>query len=332
MMNSIFEKMTQNLDISQDDIVSLLKLEDFSKVFELADKINFDNFKNKVDIRAILEFSNNCKRKCAYCGLNSNNTKLTRYRMTEDEILQTTFEAYNAGYKTIVLQSGEDSYFTSKKIGNLVKKIKENIDIAITVSCGEMSYEDYKYIKECGADRYLLKHETSDEKLYSSLHSCGTLRNRIKCLKNLKTLSYYTGGGFMIGLPGQTLHTIANDILTLKSIPCNMAGIGPFISSDDTPLKNMKNGDTLLVKKAVAITRILLPKSHLPATTALGVIDSKEKDNIFSCGANVIMRKVTPQKYEQFYSIYPNKIKVNNIIKDRKNLEQQIINIGKIPV
>lgn len=332
MMNSIFEKMTQNLDISQDDIVSLLKLEDFSKVFELADKINFDNFKNKVDIRAILEFSNNCKRKCAYCGLNSNNTKLTRYRMTEDEILQTTFEAYNAGYKTIVLQSGEDSYFTSKKIGNLVKKIKENIDIAITVSCGEMSYEDYKYIKECGADRYLLKHETSDEKLYSSLHSCGTLRNRIKCLKNLKTLSYYTGGGFMIGLPGQTLHTIANDILTLKSIPCDMAGIGPFISSDDTPLKNMKNGDTLLVKKAVAITRILLPKSHLPATTALGVIDSKEKDNIFSCGANVIMRKVTPQKYEQFYSIYPNKIKVNNIIKDRKNLEQQIINIGKIPV
>lgn len=324
--------MTQNLDISQDDIVSLLKLEDFSKVFELADKINFDNFKNKVDIRAILEFSNNCKRKCAYCGLNSNNTKLTRYRMTEDEILQTTFEAFNAGYRTIVLQSGEDSYFTSKKIGNLVKKIKENIDIAITVSCGEMSYEDYKYIKECGADRYLLKHETSDEKLYSSLHSCGTLRNRIKCLKNLKTLSYYTGGGFMIGLPGQTLHTIANDILTLKSIPCDMAGIGPFISSDDTPLKNMKNGDTLLVKKAVAITRILLPKSHLPATTALGVIDSKEKDNIFSCGANVIMRKVTPQKYEQFYSIYPNKIKVNDIIKDRKNLEQQIINIGKIPV
>ena len=324
--------MTQNLDISQDDIVSLLKLEDFSKVFELADKINFDNFKNKVDIRAILEFSNNCKRKCAYCGLNSNNTKLTRYRMTEDEILQTTFEAYNAGYKTIVLQSGEDSYFTSKKIGNLVKKIKENIDIAITVSCGEMSYEDYKYIKDCGADRYLLKHETSDEKLYSSLHSCGTLRNRIKCLKNLKTLSYYTGGGFMIGLPGQTLYTIANDILTLKSIPCDMAGIGPFISSNDTPLRNMKNGDTLLVKKAVAITRILLPKSHLPATTALGVIDSKEKDNIFSCGANVIMRKVTPQKYEQFYSIYPNKIKVNDIIKDRKNLEQQIINMGKIPV
>lgn len=324
--------MTQNLDISQDDIVSLLKLEDFSKIFELADKINFDNFKNKVDIRAILEFSNNCKRKCAYCGLNSNNKKLTRYRMTEDEILQTTFEAFNAGYKTIVLQSGEDSYFTSKKIGNLVKKIKENMDIAITVSCGEMSYEDYKYIKECGADRYLLKHETSDEKLYSSLHSCGTLSNRIKCLKDLKTLNYYTGGGFMIGLPGQTLHTIANDILTLKSIPCDMAGIGPFISSDDTPLKNMKNGDTLLVKKAVAIARILLPKSHLPATTALGVIDSKEKDNIFSCGANVIMRKVTPQKYEQFYSIYPNKIKVNDIIKDRKNLEQQIINMGKIPV
>ena len=136
----------------------------------------------------------------------------------------------------------------------------------------------------------------------------------------------------MIGLPGQSLHTIARDILTLKSIPCDMAGIGPFIASQDTPLRNMKNGDTHLVKKAVAITRILLPKAHLPATTALGVIDSKEKDSIFSCGANVIMRKVTPQKYEQFYSIYPNKIKVNDILKDRKILEQQIINIAKIPV
>ena len=331
-MNNIYESLKRNADISQDDIVSLLELEDFSKVFELADKINFDNFKNKVDIRAILEFSNYCKRKCAYCGLNSNNKNLTRYRISEEEILQVAVETDKAGYKTIVLQSGEDPYFTAKKIGDIVKKIKEKTEMAVTVSCGEMSYEDYKYIKSCGADRYLLKHETADEKLYSSLHSCGTLKNRLKCLKDLKKLNYYTGSGFMIGLPGQSLHTIARDILTLKSIPCDMAGIGPFIASQDTPLRNMKNGDTHLVKKAVAITRILLPKAHLPATTALGVIDSKEKDSIFSCGANVIMRKVTPQKYEQFYSIYPNKIKVNDILKDRKILEQQIINIAKIPV
>jgi len=331
-MNNIYENLTQNADISQDDIVSLLELEDFSKVFELADKINFDNFKNKVDIRAILEFSNYCKRKCAYCGLNSNNKSLTRYRMSEEEILQVAVETYRAGYKTIVLQSGEDPFFTSKKIGDIVRKIKEKTDMAITVSCGEMSYEDYKYIKDCGADRYLLKHETADEKLYSSLHSCGSLKNRLQCLKHLKKLNYYTGSGFMIGLPGQSLHTIAKDILTLKTIPCDMVGIGPFIASKDTPLRDMKNGDTYLVKKAVAITRILLPKAHLPATTALGVIDSKEKDSIFSCGANVIMRKVTPQKYEQFYSIYPNKIKVNDILKDRKILEQDIINIGKIPV
>jgi len=331
-MNNLIHKIKNRDELTREELSYLLALDDFSKIFRLADDIRNENFGNYVDIRAILEFSNYCKRKCKYCGLNSTNKNVKRYRMSVDEILETVKTAYYAGYKTIVLQSGEDNYYTAKMIGDIVRQIKKHTSMAVTVSSGELSYEDYKYIKLCGADRYLLKHETADEKLYSSLHSCGTLKNRLKCLKYLKKLNYYTGSGFMIGLPGQSLHTIARDILTLKSIPCDMAGIGPFIASQDTPLRNMKNGDTLLVKKAVAITRILLPKAHLPATTALGVIDSKEKDSIFSCGANVIMRKVTPQKYEQFYSIYPNKIKVNDILKDRKILEQQIINIGRIPV
>lgn len=331
-MNKILEKLVPNAKLSEEEIVYLLGLDDFSEIYKIADNINYEYFKNVVNIRAILEFSNYCKRKCKYCGLNSTVKNTHRYRIEIDEILDVVSTAYDAGYKTIVLQSGEDPYYTGTKIGNIVKQIKSKMDIIVTVSCGEMSYEDYKYIRECGADKYLLKHETSDEDIYSSLHPCGTLENRLNCLKNLKKIGYHTGSGFMIGLPNQTLKTIANDILTLTKIPCDMAGIGPFIASKDTQLKDHPNGNTELTKRAVAITRIMLPKSYLPATTSLGVLNSEEKNNIFSCGANVIMRKVTPQKYEQYYCIYPNEIKVNNVYEDRKILEQQIIDIGKIPV
>ncbi len=331
-MNNLIHKIKNRDELTKEELSHLLALDDFSEIFRLADDIRYENFGNYVDIRAILEFSNYCKRKCKYCGLNSTNKNVKRYRMSVDEILETVKTAYDAGYKTIVLQSGEDNYYTAKMIGDIVRQIKKYTSMAVTVSSGEFSYEDYKYIKLCGADRYLLKHETSDKKIYSYLHSCGTLKNRLNALKNLKSLGYYTGSGFMIGLPFQTLDTIANDILTLASIPCDMAGIGPFISHSDTPLRDLQNGSTELTKRAVALTRIMLPKAHLPATTALGVIDSKEKDNIFSCGANVIMRKVTPQKYEQYYSIYPSNIKVSDIYEERKTLEQQIKNLGRIPV
>lgn len=331
-MTDILDKLANNIKLEKEEIVYLLGLENFSDIYNIANKINYDNFKNIVNIRAILEFSNYCKRKCIYCGLNSTVRDVPRYRMNIEEIIDVVQLAYDAGYKTIVLQSGEDPYYTSEKIGIIIKNIKSRMDIAITVSCGEMSYDDYKYIKDCGADRYLLKHETSDDKIYSYLHSCGTLKNRLNCLKNLKQLGYYTGSGFMIGLPNQTLDTIAQDIITLTKIPCDMAGIGPFIASKNTILKDLPNGSIELTKRAVALTRIMLPKAHLPATTSLGVLSSKEKNNIFSCGANVIMRKVTPQKYEEYYNIYPNNIKVNDILKDRIELENQIISIGKIPV
>ena len=186
-----------------------------------------------------------------------------------------------------------------KSYGNIVREIKR-LGAAVTVSCGEMTAEAYAYLKASGADRYLLKHETADPKLYGMLHPCGTLKNRIDCLKILKSLGFETGSGFMIGLPGQTLETIAEDLLLLKEIGCDMAGIGPFIPHPDTELKDFPSGSIELTKRAVALARILLPKCNLPATTSLGVLDAQEKNNIFSCGANVIMRKVTRNHINSF--------------------------------
>lgn len=331
-MNKVIEKIHSGVLPSQEDLVYLLSQKDFSEVFALADQVRCENHGDIINIRAILEFSNYCKRRCRYCGLNSENKNVFRYRMKPEEIVDISINAWKAGYQTIVLQSGEDPWYTDQILGNIIKKIKEQTEMAITLSCGELSKESYAYLRHCGADRYLLKHETADDGIYSSLHPCGTLKERLEALRNIKSLGYETGSGFMIGLPGQTLDTIAKDILTLYHIGLDMAGIGPFISHPDTTLGNMPNGSTELTKRAVALTRILMPKSNLPATTSLGVINSSEKDEIFSCGANIIMRKVTPQKYEEHYNIYPSEIKVKDIFEERKFLEEQIRNLGRIPI
>lgn len=320
---------TENWDLKK--ITSLLDLQDFSEIYAYADKMNRQVHGDIIDIRAIIEFSNICKRKCDYCGLNSKNANVKRYRMPDEEIIETAMAAEKVGYRTLVMQSGEDDYYTGERIGNLVKQVKDRTKMAVTVSCGEKTYEEYAYIRKCGADRYLLKHETSDEAIYRNLHSCNTLQNRLRCLKEIKSLGYETGSGFMIGLPGQTLETIASDILLLKEMDCDMAGIGPFIPSPDTKLKDLPAGSPELTKRAVALTRILLPHANLPATTSLGVLDESQKINIFHCGANVIMRKVTPQKYEECYSIYPNQIQVKDIGAERKQLEEMIYAMGKIP-
>ncbi|MFI3258339.1 MAG: [FeFe] hydrogenase H-cluster radical SAM maturase HydE [Spirochaetales bacterium] len=310
---------------------NLLALDDFSELYKKAHKIKEDLYGKDIYIRAILEFSNHCKMDCIYCGLNCHNKKIKRYRMSENEILENAVKAHEAGYKTLVMQSGEDVYFTAQHLGNIVKKIKKT-GIAVTLSCGEMSFEAYKYLKDCGADRYLLKHECSDNAVYSRLHTKSTLQQRLHCLKNLHSLGYETGSGFMIGLPNQNLATIANDILKIAEIPCDMAGIGPFIPHPDTPLKDMPKGSTELTKRAVALTRILMKKINLPATTSLGVIDCKEKNDIFLCGANVIMQKVTPEPYKSLYEIYPSVLSKTDIIKERKELEAHIKALGCVPV
>ena len=323
--------MILNCNLQEEELVSLLKLDNFDEVYYQADEIRKKEVGDYIQVRALLEFSNHCRRQCRYCGLNCKNNHIVRYRMSVMEIVEVAGQAAKAGYRTIVLQSGEDSYYTTEILGEIVREIKK-FGMAITLSCGEMSYEDYAYLKKCGVDRYLLKHETADPKIYKSLHPCGTLKSRVQCLKNLKKLGYETGSGFMVGLPGQTLSTIAKDLMLLKEIPCDMAGIGPFIAHPDTELRLLPNGSTELTKRAVALARILLPKSNLPATTSLGVLDSQEKNHIFSCGANVIMKKVTPDPYKKLYEIYPATLGKTDIFQDRKELEQVIRNMGKIPI
>lgn len=374
----------EGISLKAEEIASLLALEDFTPVYRAADKLRRDNVGDTVHLRAIIEFSNICRRSCRYCGLNRENRALERFRMTSEEIVFTAKEAVAAGYRTIVLQSGEDDWFNAARLGDIISEIKSlklpqtaagkavkkagsggsehpavvsDVDgvlpdsknermehPAVTVSCGEMSREDYAYLRKAGADRYLLKHETADAELYDRLHPCGTLAARIDCLKTIHELGYDTGSGFMVGLPGQTLQTIAEDLLLLKAIPCQMAGIGPFISNPRTDLAGEKNGEPELTRRAVAMARLLLPKANLPVTTALSILSREEDnktgtreiaegvENPFAFGANVVMKKVTPDKYKEAYEIYPAVFEKTEILKNRQELEAAIRSYGRVPL
>ncbi|WP_050697915.1 [FeFe] hydrogenase H-cluster radical SAM maturase HydE [Anaeromassilibacillus senegalensis] len=319
------------MKFTREELAAWLARDNFDEIYAQADAIRRESVGDVVHIRALLEFSNHCKRLCRYCGLNAANQSATRFRMDPRDMVETAREAWEAGYKTIVLQSGEDSWYTADLLGEVVKQIKRT-GMKITLSCGELPESVYRYWKDCGADRYLLKHETSDPKLYAELHPDGTLEERVSCLRTLKRLDFETGGGFMIGLPGQTLDTIAGDLLLLQEIGCDMAGIGPFIPHPDTPLRDTPGGSTELTKRAVALARLLLPKANLPATTALGVLDSAQKQGVFSCGANVIMRKVTPNRLKKLYQIYPASFSEADIRAGRLETEAEIRALNRTPV
>lgn len=316
------------MDMTHKEIIRLLECDDFSSIYAQADALRNNTVGDVIHIRALLEFSNYCKRQCTYCGLRRENTHLERFRMTPDEIVLGAKTAADVGYKTIVLQSGEDPWFTAQRLGAIVKQINQ-FGMVITLSCGEMTDEDYEYLKKCGVTRYLLKHETADETLYKKLHPCGSLADRIHCLKTLKALGYETGSGFMIGLPGQTTDIIARDLLLLKEIDCDMAGIGPFVPNPDTPLGDFKSGSTELSKRTVALARLLLPHCNLPATTALGILSPEEKHDVFNCGANVIMERVTPDAYRSLYKIYPSPTLPAAIQARRRAIEGFVEELGR---
>ena len=333
MNRNIIDQMTEGYVPDREELTELLKGGSDEYLFEKVNELTMRVKGKKVDIRAILEFSSYCRCRCIYCGLRADNANAQRYRLSADDIVNTTLEAAQAGYRTIVLQSGEDPFYTEEIICDIVRRIKAGSDIAITLSIGERPYSELSAMREAGADRFLLKHETSDPELYEQIHRGDQLSDRTGCQKNLKALGYETGGGFMIGLPGQTLDTIAGDLLLIREIGCEMAGIGPFISHEQTPLAGEKNGDPLLTRRTVALARLLLPSANLPATTSLGVIDRSQLDLIFSNGANVIMRKVTPWSERTKYEIYPTNFgEEKDILTARKELEQYIESLDRIPV
>jgi biotin synthase len=247
----------------------------------------------------------------------------------KDEIFVSAKKAVDLGYRTIVLQSGEDDNYYSDKMCDIIRSIKE-LDVAVTLSMGEKSFDEYKAYREAGADRYLIRIETTDKKLYEAMHPNASFENRVRCLVDLKTLGYEVGTGCLVGLPNQTIESLADDILFFKEIDADMIGIGPFISHIETPLKDEKNGDFWLALKVMALTRINLPTINIPATTAMETIIPNGRLIALQCGANVVMPNVSAIDCRKKYEIYPNKAGVNdNELEVHKLLEEKFATIGR---
>lgn len=278
-------------------------------LYNMANETRMRTYGNKVYMRGLIEFTNYCKRTCAYCGIRALNSKADRYRLTMEEILSACEQGYRLGYSTYVLQGGEDDYFTDDRIVELVKEIKKRYPkSAITLSIGEKSYDSYKRYFEAGAERYLLRHETASKELYEKLHKNMSFENRINCLWNLKKIGYQIGAGFMVGLPGQTNEDLVKDIMFIKKLQPHMVGIGPFIPHKDTPLGKEKGGTVEKTIIMLSIIRLFLPDVLLPATTALGTIDPLGREKGIKAGANVVMPNLSPVTVRKKYSLYDGKI------------------------
>ncbi len=297
-------------DFSKEDIVFLLSLSNEEEILELflkAQGIRNDFCGNEIHLRGIIEISNNCEQDCLYCGLRISNFELQRFRMNKKEILETAEQIANAGIKTIVLQSGEDFEYECDFIFDLIKSIKNNFDVVITLSLGERGFFEYDEWLKAGADRYLLKHETANDNLYFKLHNKQKLEERLLHLRYLKAIGFQTGSGNIIGLPGQTFENIADDILLCKKLDCDMASFSPYISSEQTPFKKYPNADLYLTLKTMAVARIVLKDVYIPTTTALSTLVKSGRELGLRAGANVIMPNFTPEFYRRKYLIYKNK-------------------------
>ncbi len=307
------DEIRQKRDISIKTLDFLLSTEDEEVITylrdsarEAADKI----YGKQVFIRGLIEFTNYCKNDCKYCGIRRSNSRADRYRLTEEEILSCCENGYGLGFRTFVLQGGEDMYFTDEKICHLLKSIKEKYpDCALTLSIGEKNKESYQAYFDAGADRYLLRHETADEMHYNRLHPPElSFKNRIRCLYDLKEIGYQTGCGFMVGSPGQTTESIYKDLQFIRQFLPHMAGIGPFIPQKDTPFGKEPAGSLKMTLRLLSIIRLIHPHVLLPATTALGTIHPKGRELGILAGANVVMPNLSPVLVRKKYALYDNKI------------------------
>ena len=311
-MKALIKELFETSDLSDENLLKLLKHmteADKTYLFEcsLARKREF--FGDSVYMRGLIEFTNYCKQHCLYCGIQAENKQVERYRLTKAQILDCCREGYDLGYRTFVMQGGEDPYFTDDRLVDIIKTIKRDYpDCAITLSIGERSLESYQNLKEAGVDRYLLRHETASEELYGSLHPGMSRQNRVDCLYQLKALGYQVGAGFMVGLPNQTHVDLVKDLRFLKTLQPEMVGIGPFIPQKDTPLGHETQGDVEMTLVMVALTRLMLPSALLPSTTALGTLDPKGREKALKAGANVVMPNLSPTEVRDQYALYDNKI------------------------
>jgi len=273
-----------------------------------ADAVRAESVGNGVYLRGIVEFSNHCVRNCLYCGLRRANTKITRYRMPPDEVVTAALRTAALGVGTVVLQSGDDLEYGAGNIANIITRIKEQADIKITLSLGERPFPDYELWRDAGADRYLMKHETADAALYDRLHPGKHLQQRLAALRYLKELGYEIGSGFIVGLPGQTARTLADDIWLVRELGVDMCGAGPFLPQADTPLSTAPNGDEDITLRVLALLRLACPRANLPATTALASLDPERGQFLaLRAGCNVIMPNFTPSACREHYRIYDHK-------------------------
>ena len=301
---------------------------------ELAVKTRKEIYSNFVYVRGLIEISNICKNNCYYCGIRRGNKNCERYRLTHEQILECASEGYSLGFRTFVMQGGEDSFFTDEILCEIIKDIKQKFsDCAVTLSLGERSYASYKILREAGADRYLLRHETADKAHYAKLHPAEmSYDNRIKCLYNLRELNYQVGCGFMVNSPFQTINNLAQDLKFIESFKPEMCGIGPFIPHHDTQFRDYeinKLKSLELTCRLLSIIRLIHPNVLLPATTALGTIHPQGREMGIKAGANVVMPNLSPVAVRKKYELYDNKICTGDESAQCKNcLEARMRSIG----
>jgi biotin synthase len=284
--------------------------EETAALFARARSLRANHYGSSVYFRGLIEFTNYCKNDCYYCGIRRSNTKVERYRLTLDEIIGCCRTGDALGYKTFVLQGGDDPFFTDDLIAEIVSVIRREFpDHAITLSIGEKSRRSYELFFRAGANRYLLRHETASESHYAKLHpSSMSLAGRKQCLRDLKAIGYQTGAGFMTGSPYQTPEHLLEDLRFIGELQPQMVGIGPFIPQKDTPFGAMPGGSLALSLKMVALARLMLPRALIPATTALGTVSPDGRERALNAGANVVMPNLSPKAARKLYALYDNKI------------------------
>lgn len=315
-MNKIFDiidKLRCNGALEPDEYMQLLLCEDGAADERLrshADQVRRSVFSNKVYIRGLIEFTNYCKNDCLYCGIRRSNKNAERFRLTKEQILGCARDGYALGFRTFVLQGGEDPYYTDERMVDIISSLRKAYpECAITLSVGEKSRESYQSYFDAGANRYLLRHETANPEHYARLHPPElSLENRIKCLETLKKIGFQVGCGFMVGSPFQTHSDMVRDLMFIKEFQPHMVGIGPFIPHRDTPFRDRSAGTAGMTLRLLSMVRLMLPNVLLPATTALNTIDNRGRIEGIRAGANVVMPNLSPQDAREKYLLYDNKL------------------------
>lgn len=333
-MTGLIEKLYQTGNLSDEELLEVIAMNDdeaSALLRKYADEVRQRIYGKKVFLRGLIEISSYCKNNCLYCGIRCGNKNAQRYRLDREDIMSCCENGYELGFRTFVLQGGEDPFFTDDFLVPVISGIREKYpDCAITLSLGERSRESYKKLKNAGADRYLLRHETASPELYSKLHPAGmTLKNRIDCLYELRELGYQVGAGFMVGAPFQTLRNIVEDLRFLQELKPHMIGIGPFIPHHDTPFSAAEGGSLQLTLRLLGIIRLMFPEVLLPATTALGTIAPDGRERGLQTGCNVVMPNLSPVMVRKKYDLYDNKVSSGEEAAEcRDSLEKKIISAG----